>query len=51
MSEDPAECARQLYAFMRELDTSGADYIVVEEPPELPEWMGILDRLRRAANG
>ncbi len=29
----------------------GADYIIVEEPPELPEWMGILDRLRRAANG
>ncbi|MBX9949481.1 MAG: threonylcarbamoyl-AMP synthase [Candidatus Obscuribacterales bacterium] len=51
LSEDPAQCARQLYAFMRELDTSGADYIVVEEPPELPEWMGILDRLRRAANG
>ncbi len=51
LSEDPAECARQLYATMRELDSSGADYIVVEEPPELPEWMGILDRLRRAANG
>lgn len=51
LSEDPNECARQLYAYMRELDTSGADYIVVEEPPELPEWMGILDRLRRAANG
>lgn len=51
MSEEPAECARQLYAYMRELDDSGADYIVVEEPPELPEWMGILDRLRRAANG
>ncbi len=51
MSEEPAECARQLYAYMRQLDESGADYIVVEEPPELPEWMGILDRLRRAANG
>lgn len=51
LSEDPNECARQLYAYMRELDTSGADYIVVEEPPELPEWIGILDRLRRAANG
>lgn len=51
LSEDPAECARQLYATMRELDGSGADYIIVEEPPELPEWMGILDRLRRAANG
>ncbi len=51
LSENPAECARQLYATMRELDLSGADYIIVEEPPELAEWMGILDRLRRAANG
>lgn len=51
LSENPAECARQLYATMRELDSSGADYIIVEEPPELAEWMGILDRLRRAANG
>lgn len=51
LSEDPAQCARQLYATMRELDVSGADYIIAEAPPELPEWMGILDRLRRAANG
>ena len=51
LSENPAECARQLYAAMRELDGVGADYIIVEEPPELEEWMGILDRLRRAANG
>lgn len=51
LSEEPAECARQLYAAMRELDTVGADYIIVEEPPELEEWIGILDRLRRAANG
>lgn len=51
LSEDPNECARQLYATMRELDNSGADYIIAEEPPELGEWMGILDRLRRAANG
>lgn len=51
LSEDPAQCARQLYATMRELDTSGADYIIAEAPPDLPEWMGILDRLRRAANG
>lgn len=51
LSEDPAQCARQLYATMRDLDSSGADYIIAEAPPELPEWMGILDRLRRAANG
>ncbi len=51
LSEDPAECARQLYVTMRELDGTGVDYIIAEEPPELPEWLGILDRLRRAANG
>jgi L-threonylcarbamoyladenylate synthase len=48
---DPAVYARELYAHLRELDTVGAQLILVESPPQGPEWEGINDRLRRAAFG
>jgi hypothetical protein len=31
------------------LPCAGADLIIVEAPPDSPEWSGIADRLRRAA--
>jgi hypothetical protein len=30
-------------------DAAGAQLIIVEALPDLPEWAGIADRLRRAA--
>jgi L-threonylcarbamoyladenylate synthase len=41
--------ARGLYAELYRCDAAGAQWIVVEAPPERPEWAGIADRLRRAA--
>jgi L-threonylcarbamoyladenylate synthase len=46
---DAEAFARAIYAELHRCDALGAELIVVETPPELPEWTGIADRLRRAA--
>jgi L-threonylcarbamoyladenylate synthase len=46
---DAEAFARALYAELHRCDAAGAKLIVVEAPPESPEWSGIADRLRRAA--
>jgi L-threonylcarbamoyladenylate synthase len=46
---DAEAFARALYAELHRCDAAGAKLIVVEAPPDLPEWSGITDRLRRAA--
>ena len=40
----------QLYATLHHLDDEGYDAIVVELPPETPEWAAVRDRLLRAAS-
>ncbi len=49
-SRDPAQYAHALYATLRELDRTGADIILVERPPDGPEWSGVCDRLQRASH-
>jgi L-threonylcarbamoyladenylate synthase len=46
---DAEAFARAIYAELHRCDEAGAGEIVVEAPPDLPEWAGIADRLRRAA--
>ncbi|HEX5399545.1 MAG TPA: L-threonylcarbamoyladenylate synthase [Verrucomicrobiae bacterium] len=46
---DAEAFARALYAELHRCDEAGAAAIVVEAPPDLPEWAAIGDRLRRAA--
>jgi L-threonylcarbamoyladenylate synthase len=46
---DAEAFARALYGELHRCDAAGAKLIVVEAPPESPEWSGIADRLRRAA--
>ena len=46
---DAEAFARALYAELHRCDAAGAKLIVVEAPPQSPEWSGIADRLRRAA--
>ena len=46
---DPAAYGRELYAGLRELDEAACDEIVVEAVPDIPEWLAVRDRLRRAA--
>jgi L-threonylcarbamoyladenylate synthase len=48
---DPDGFAYALYAALREMDGRGADLILVEAPPEGAAWLGVNDRLRRAAHG
>ncbi|MCX7891337.1 MAG: L-threonylcarbamoyladenylate synthase [Burkholderiales bacterium] len=44
-----AQYAHELYASLRALDATGADVILVEQPPQTPAWAAVNDRLRRAA--
>jgi L-threonylcarbamoyladenylate synthase len=51
---DPAECAATLYDLLHHLDEDLAGVvkltrIVVELPPDTPEWLAVRDRLRRAS--
>jgi L-threonylcarbamoyladenylate synthase len=47
----PEGYAHDLYAALRAMDGVGADLILVEIPPQDSTWLGINDRLRRAAHG
>jgi L-threonylcarbamoyladenylate synthase len=51
MPADPQAYAAVLYETLHRLDTLSLDWIAVEPPPDIPEWAGILDRLRRATAG
>jgi L-threonylcarbamoyladenylate synthase len=46
---DAEAFARAIYAELHRCDETGAKCLIVEAPPDLPEWAGIADRLRRAA--
>jgi L-threonylcarbamoyladenylate synthase len=48
MPRDAQAYAHKLYAALRELDTAGCESILIEAPPEAPEWAAVRDRLRRA---
>jgi L-threonylcarbamoyladenylate synthase len=41
--------ARALYAELHRCDEAGAACIVVEAPPNEPQWLAVADRLRRAS--
>jgi L-threonylcarbamoyladenylate synthase len=49
LPEEPAECARHLYAVLHRLDDAGCDEIWFEKPPASEDWEAIRDRIRRAA--
>ena len=50
MPREPAGYARKLYAALRELDGAQCESILIEAPPEAPEWAGVRDRLLRATS-
>lgn len=47
MPRDPQGYAQKLYAALRELDGAGCELILIEAPPESPEWAAVRDRLGR----
>jgi L-threonylcarbamoyladenylate synthase len=46
-----AAYAHELYASLRRLDELDSALILVEAPPDTPEWQGVNDRLKRASAG
>ncbi|MES3023716.1 MAG: L-threonylcarbamoyladenylate synthase [Pseudomonadota bacterium] len=51
LPSNPDGYAHALYAALRDMDHAGADMILVETPPQGEAWLGVNDRLRRAAHG
>jgi L-threonylcarbamoyladenylate synthase len=49
MPADPLAYAAALYDTLHRLDAQGLDWIYVDPPPDTPDWAGVRDRLRRAA--
>jgi len=49
MPADPIGYAARLYSALHALDDAGCDVIVVERVPDSAEWLGVRDRLERAA--
>ena len=50
--EMPAELeayANRLYSELHQADGEGWDWIAVTQPPDAPNWRGVLDRLQRAS--
>jgi L-threonylcarbamoyladenylate synthase len=50
MPRDAAGYAAKIYDALHSLDDASSDVIVVERVPDAPEWLGVADRLRRAAS-
>jgi L-threonylcarbamoyladenylate synthase len=48
LGREPAAFARAIYAELHRCDDAGAEWIVVEAPPEGSQWSAVADRLRRA---
>lgn len=50
MPKDAASYARHLYDALHQADEERLEWIAVEMPPAGAEWLGIVDRVRRAAS-
>lgn len=50
LPEQPQEVAEQLYSALHALDALKVDRLLVELPPQRPEWLAVLDRLTRAGH-
>jgi L-threonylcarbamoyladenylate synthase len=50
-ADEPDEYARSLYANLHRMDASGADQLLIAEPPHGPDWLAVHDRLNRAQAG
>jgi L-threonylcarbamoyladenylate synthase len=48
MPREPQGYAQRLYAALRELDGTRCELILVEAPPDTPDWAAVRDRLVRA---
>lgn len=49
MPNEPTAYGSQLYATLRRFDNGQYDRLLLEAPPNNPDWLAILDRLQRAS--
>lgn len=49
MPADPVGYAHGLYAVLNDADRQGVEMILIESPPQTPEWEAVNDRLKRAS--
>lgn len=50
MPSDPINYGHHLYASLHHLDDEGYDRLLIEMPPDLPDWFAVHDRLKRASH-
>ena len=50
LNKNATDVAQQLYDTLHKMDALGAGELLIEAPPNAPEWLAILDRLTRAAS-
>jgi L-threonylcarbamoyladenylate synthase len=46
----PANVAEKLYDTLHQMDALGVSLLLIESPPDTPEWLAIHDRLSRASH-
>jgi len=49
LNKNADDVAQKLYDTLHQLDALNAEILLIETPPNAPEWLAILDRLTRAA--
>ena len=50
LNNNATNVAKKLYDTLHKMDALGAKKLLIEVPPNVPEWLAILDRLTRAAH-
>lgn len=50
MPSDPVDYGHHLYAKLHHLDNERYDRLLIEMPPNLPDWLAVHDRLKRASH-
>ena len=50
LNNNANDVAQKLYDTLHKMDAFKLDKLLIETPPNAPEWLAILDRLTRAAH-
>ncbi len=50
LPKEATQVAKHLYSMLHEMDALNVELLLIEAPPNAPEWLAILDRLSRAAH-
>lgn len=49
MPDNAKDVAHELFSVLHNFDAQNVNFIWIEKPPKEPEWIGVLDRLEKAA--